>query len=1389
MTTAAVQMSNYQLGDLLGRGASGSVYRALNFLTGETVAIKSISLVTLSPSALPDIMSEIDLLKNLNHPNIVKYKGFAQDKENLFIVLEYCENGSLQTILKKFGKFPESLVAVYISQVLEGLLYLHEQGVIHRDIKGANILTNKDGSVKLADFGVSSRAAGPVVDGGDHEVVGSPYWMAPEVIEQSGASTASDIWSVGCVVVELLEGKPPYGNLAPMQALWRIVQDESVKIPDGASPVVKDFLYHCFQKDPNLRITAKKLLRHPWMQSARRNLEVVSTAPLQTQSIPASPARSPKQSGIRAFSQADSLRRSSNSTKREAAGGETIRPKKPMTVYDEAVQRVQEWNEALNASPKALGTVRRLPASTSNPSKRTVNRSRGDIGPPLNIFGFPAMSSRSSNESVAAQASGSSNPSPAHGSSNPSTGLVQKTQHVSNVMQRQREVQGETWDDDFAADISLSRLNPHRDEALTSEERDQKTLKPSPSRHSPPDVRPLSTKLSASTSSRIVSEGDIEDYSDLATFEADAALQSKLASLKIKHNPKRGILHPDDLQSVKKLHSSLTPRPGISKAQIASATVTARSMPPPPLPPQRSQSTPSKIKTTPATLSPSTSGLSSTQSPRPALSPMGSRQNSLRSKADLTESQKELAKYTEMDDENYEDMFDASQVHSTLGKSTTNSLQMVKRANHSWSTDDDDHDPFAEIEDDFSGGEDNLEVQLLRDKKATLCASVNRIVDVLEPSTPASDLQQACDELLAMFEGSSGMGLEGHFVSSHGMMAVLELLESRLSREVVVRVLKIVNFVVINDVDALEAFCLIGGIPVILPYTSKKYALETRIEASSFIQQLTQSALTLQMFISCRGLRILVELLDEDYAENKFLILSSLEGIGSVFDLQSPTPRNDFCRMFVREGILDPLSSALLAILKDKEIEGDEPSTRAVNVLLLFCQVAQADGRVRDAFASRTVMIRLLKASEALPRKLLATAIKAIKHLSTSPQLIEILQNSNAMEVLVSLLGSNIKGAHANEICSHIFQTIYSMTRLSKARQEEAASSGIIPLLKKVIQSKSPLKQFALPILCDIANAGKVSRRLLWQNHGIKLYLDLLEDPYWRVSALDALLAWMSDETARVEDVILDKSASESIVQAFVQATGVSFEGILDPLLKILRLSTSVTSAISTTPFFRRLSESLSHPSKAVVKLNLLRLTRVVCDNHPDRATLVARFDLARIVDRLVHQDEAILVRQLAKEIYPTLIFGPPSDQPSSVKSARSAAIASSQTSLAATSASLSASTDPRVDPNSRSRTSSTMRRTTSDNGVSPNVLMDSRSTIEMAPPKALKTPIARDKIHSALNQATMVSLRDQGDEDVKSKHKRKISRSQLRDVQWQQDENGNLKILRTPSRQSFKSN
>jgi serine/threonine protein kinase len=154
----------------------------LKWSTGETVAIKQVRLSDLPKSELNVIMQEIDLLKNLNHANIVKYQGFVKTADNLYIILEYCENGSLHSICKNFGKFPENLVSLYTSQVLQGLLFLHEQGVIHRDIKGANILTTKEGLVKLADFGVATKAQG-LTEG---SVVGTPYWMAPEVIELSG---------------------------------------------------------------------------------------------------------------------------------------------------------------------------------------------------------------------------------------------------------------------------------------------------------------------------------------------------------------------------------------------------------------------------------------------------------------------------------------------------------------------------------------------------------------------------------------------------------------------------------------------------------------------------------------------------------------------------------------------------------------------------------------------------------------------------------------------------------------------------------------------------------------------------------------------------------------------------------------------------------------------------------------------------------------------------------------------------------------------------------------------------------------------------------------------------------------------------------------------------
>jgi serine/threonine protein kinase len=281
----------YRLGEELGRGAYGRVYRGLDARTGEQVAIKQISLTRIPTGALASLVTEVELLKALNHCNVVQYLGSFRTRTDLYIIMELVENGSLAAVIKaqQFGPFPEPLVGMFIHQVLQGLAYLHDQGVVHRDIKGANILTTKDGVVKLADFGVAARLGDSNTGGGgggggdtttttndaageETQPAGTPYWMAPEVVELKTVTTASDIWSVGCLAVELLTGQPPYYELQPLSALYNIVQNPHPPLPTIASPSMLDFLLQCFRKDPTSRPSAKELLQHPWVLHNRRTL-------------------------------------------------------------------------------------------------------------------------------------------------------------------------------------------------------------------------------------------------------------------------------------------------------------------------------------------------------------------------------------------------------------------------------------------------------------------------------------------------------------------------------------------------------------------------------------------------------------------------------------------------------------------------------------------------------------------------------------------------------------------------------------------------------------------------------------------------------------------------------------------------------------------------------------------------------------------------------------------------------------------------------------------------------------------------------------------------------------------------------------------------------------
>ncbi|KAH7105802.1 hypothetical protein BKA62DRAFT_612758 [Auriculariales sp. MPI-PUGE-AT-0066] len=255
---------HYQLGNCVGRGQFGAVYRALNLNTGATVAVKRIRLGGLKEAEVEQLMKEVSLVKSLSHPSIVKYEGMLRDDDYLNIVLEWVENGSLGQTLKAFGKLNEKLVASYVVKILEGLHYLHTSHVVHCDLKAANILTTKTGNVKLSDFGVSLN-----LHAVEHkiDVAGTPNWMAPEVIELKGATYASDIWSLGCTVVELLTGRPPWpDNPNSLSVMFHIVEDDEPPIPEGCSPELEDFLQQCFQKNPSMRPQAEELFEHPWLR-------------------------------------------------------------------------------------------------------------------------------------------------------------------------------------------------------------------------------------------------------------------------------------------------------------------------------------------------------------------------------------------------------------------------------------------------------------------------------------------------------------------------------------------------------------------------------------------------------------------------------------------------------------------------------------------------------------------------------------------------------------------------------------------------------------------------------------------------------------------------------------------------------------------------------------------------------------------------------------------------------------------------------------------------------------------------------------------------------------------------------------------------------------------
>eukprot|EP00043_Microstomoeca_roanoka_P017206 m.178854 g.178854 ORF g.178854 m.178854 type:complete len:866 (-) comp16598_c2_seq1:1789-4386(-) len=282
----------FDLLDKLGEGSYGAVHKARHKTTGRTLAIKVVAVDT----DLQEIIKEISIMQQCDSDHVVKYFGSYFKRSDLWIVMEYCGGGSVADIMRlRRCPMEEAHIQIIAGDILKGLSYLHAQRKIHRDIKAGNILLSEEGHAKLADFGVAGQLSDSMAK--RNTVIGTPYWMAPEVIQEIGYDEKADIWSVGITCIEMAEGRPPHAEIHPMRAIFMIPTrpPPTLHHPTRWAESFNTFLSLCLIKSPASRYSADQLLKHEFITSAPASRAAVVEVIHQTQEIIAERGRYPQE--------------------------------------------------------------------------------------------------------------------------------------------------------------------------------------------------------------------------------------------------------------------------------------------------------------------------------------------------------------------------------------------------------------------------------------------------------------------------------------------------------------------------------------------------------------------------------------------------------------------------------------------------------------------------------------------------------------------------------------------------------------------------------------------------------------------------------------------------------------------------------------------------------------------------------------------------------------------------------------------------------------------------------------------------------------------------------------------------------------------------------------
>ncbi|KAL5553000.1 hypothetical protein UlMin_040401 [Ulmus minor] len=1382
--------NKYMLGDEIGKGAYGRVYKGLDLENGDFVAIKQVSLENIAQEDLNIIMQEIDLLKNLNHKNIVKYLGSLKTKSHLHIILEYVENGSLANIIKpnKFGPFPESLVALYISQVLEGLVYLHEQGVIHRDIKGANILTTKEGLVKLADFGVATKLT--EADVNTHSVVGTPYWMAPEVIEMSGVCAASDIWSVGCTVIELLTCVPPYYDLQPMPALFRIVQDEHPPIPDSLSPDITDFLKQCFKKDARQRPDAKTLLGNPWIQNCRRALQ-----------------SSIRHSGTLRNIQED------NSMEAEIPNGDN-----QSVVGSPSLEKVEIAATTMtNGSRKELSSteivnsdkLNHYPASDSNVAEESLDNPEDSISSdqvptlaiherssPQNGFG------RISNREVADQADLHELPQPSDRSEvvlNGELGSPVSTTksggkgNSSNVVRsfgfEQRNQENFQKVVKMSVTVGGNELSRFSD---TPGDASLDDLFHPLEKHAEDRATEASTSASASQPNQGISSVNESGKNELAEKLRNTIAQKQRENEMGQENGGGGNLLSlvmgylkDDvididglvfdeklpgenlfpLQAVEfsRLVGSLRPEESeeviVSSCQKLMAIFHQRPEQKIVFVTQHGLLPLMELLEVPKTrvicsvlqiinqiikdnadiqenaclvgLIPVVTGFAVPDRPREIRMEAAYFLQQLCQSSSLTLQmfiacrgipvlvgflEADYAKYREMVHLAIDGMWQVFKLQRSTPRNDfcriaakngillrlINTLHSLNEATRLASISvgsgipldgsvqrprsgplDSSHPIFVQSEAPFSPTD---QLDLSRVRQGVADHHFSTIAS--EPSRASMSHSQRVDgDRLQSSNAGIEVPLKSAEQTSLEKVANLtkELLFPTSRAEADVRQQRVSSSANTASTDRpaklLEG--ALNGFPTAIPTQPDQVRpllslLEKEPPSRHFSGQLDyvrhlpglerhESILPLLHASNEKRTNGELDFLMAEFADvarrgrengntestarishktvnRKLGHVSSNEGAASTSGIASQTASG----VLSGSGVLNArpgsaTSSGLLSHMVST-LNADVARDYLEKVADLLLEFAQADTTVKSYMCSQSLLSRLFQMFNRVEPPILLKILKCINHLSTDPNCLENLQRADAIKYLIPNLELK-EGLLVSQIHHEVLNALFNLCKINKRRQEQAAENGIIPHLMQFIESDSPLKQYALPLLCDMAHASRNSREQLRAHGGLDVYLSLLEDEFWSVTALDSIAVCLAhdNDNRKVEQALLKKDAVQKLVKFFMECPEQHFVHILEPFLKIITKSSRINTTLAVNGLTPLLIARLDHQD-AIARLNLLKLIKAVYEHHPRPKQLIVENDLPQKLQNLIEERRdgqrsggQVLVKQMATSLLKAL--------------------------------------------------------------------------------------------------------------------------------------------------------